>query len=279
MVPGVPDLVSPTVRRLLAPNPGILTGPGTNSYLVGSDQLAVVDPGPDLPSHLDAVARWGKGRVRWILVTHAHPDHCLGAAGLRERTGAEVLGWGAGQRFRPDGLLGDGDVVDGPGFRLRALHTPGHASDHLCFLLESEGLLFSGDHVLAGTTVVVAPPDGDMADYLDSLRRLKGLGIRAMAPGHGPLVEDPEGRIDEYLAHRRAREAAVLDALAMAGRATVAQLVGAVYGDVRPELHPAAALSLWAHLRKLAGDGRARSPDPDAMGAWWEATPPAGADG
>src|SRR4051794_18879190 len=146
-----------------------MTGPGTNTYLVGIDEIAVIDPGPDDAGHLDVVAACGGDRVRWILVTHTHRDHAPGAAGLKARTGAEVLGHAEREGFVPDRTIDEGFSVEATEFRLKALHTPGHASDHLCYLLEQERLLFSGDHVMEGSTVVIAPPDGDMAAYLDAL--------------------------------------------------------------------------------------------------------------
>jgi glyoxylase-like metal-dependent hydrolase (beta-lactamase superfamily II) len=273
LTPGVPRTLSPLVRRVVAPNPGPMTGPGTNTYLVGEDEVAVIDPGPEEPRHLDAIAECGGRRIRWILVTHTHADHAPGAGALRARLGPRVtvLGFSAGHGFDPDAEIGEGFVVQGGSFRLRAVHTPGHASDHLCYLLEEEELLFSGDHVMNGSTVVITPPDGDMSAYLSSLHRLRGLAPAAIAPGHGSLITDPVAKIDEYLAHRRAREEAVVAALAAAGRATVDDLLPAVYLDVDPSLHPVARYSLWAHLRKLAGEGRATADDPDDVTSAWKA--------
>ena len=154
------------VRRVLAPNPGMMTGPGTNTYLVGVDEVAVIDPGPEDDGHLDAVAACGGDRVRWILVTHTHSDHSPGAAALKQRTGAEVLGFDERDGFVPDRAIGEGFALEGTEFSLRPLHTPGHASNHLCYLLDQELLLFSGDHVMEGSTVVIAPPDGAGLDEL-----------------------------------------------------------------------------------------------------------------
>jgi len=261
---------SPLFRRVLAPNPGVFTGPGTNTYLIGREEIAVLDPGPDDESHLDAVAAAGDGRIRWILTTHTHPDHAPGAAGLKARTGADVFGFAARDEFEPDTAIGDGFVLDGPDFSLRAVHTPGHASNHLCYVLENEGVLFSGDHIMSGSTVVITPPDGDMAVYLDSLALVRALPLTAIAPGHGSLIEDPVAKIDEYVVHRLCRERKVVDALRAAGRATVDDLVPGVYDDVDADRHSIARNSLWAHLRKLGGEGRARSDDPDDdHAAWW----------
>ena len=268
---GVVAEVSPLVRRVLAPNPGIMTGPGTNTYLVGRDDIAVIDPGPDdSEEHLDLVAEAGAGRIRWILVTHTHADHSPGAAGLKARTGAQVLGFDERDGFVPDESIGDGWTLEAPAFTLRALHTPGHASNHLCYRLEGERLLFSGDHIMSGSTVVIAPPDGDMSAYLAALERLKGIDLDGVAPGHGPYLDNPHAVIDYYLSHRRAREAAIEEALSHAGRARIPELVEAVYTDVPDILHPVARWSVWAHLRKLAAEGRARSADTDDIDAEWQ---------
>jgi len=279
--PGVLTTISPLVRRILAPNPSVMTGPGTNTYLVGVDQVAVIDPGPDTPEHLDDIAKAGDGRIRWILVTHTHPDHSPGAAGLRERLSADVsvLGFDERDGFSPDRDIRDGWVLEAGEFRLKALHTPGHASNHLCYLLEDEHLLFSGDHIMSGSTVVIGPPDGDMGAYLSSLRRLESMDIQTIAPGHGAIITDPMAKVEEYVTHRLAREETVAAALAAAGRATVDELVPAVYQDVSAALHPIARRSLWAHLRKLEDDGRAISDERDDLDAGvWEPTPgPVGA--
>lgn len=259
LVAGVASALSPLVRRIVAPNPSVMTGPGTNTYLVGIDEIVVIDPGPADDAHLDAIAGCGGDRIRWIACTHTHEDHSPGAAGLKERTGAEVLAFDARDDLVVDRRLGDGDVIEATEFVLRALHTPGHASNHLCFLLEQERMLFSGDHIMEGSTVVIAPPDGDMGAYLESLDRLTALRprLRSIAPGHGHLIEAPQAKIDEYRTHRLAREAQVVEALAAAGRSTIPALVATIYTDVPKELHDWAALSVWAHLRKLADEGRA----------------------
>jgi glyoxylase-like metal-dependent hydrolase (beta-lactamase superfamily II) len=257
--------------RATAPNPGMMTGPGTNTYLVGTDRLVAVDPGPDDDGHLDAVAELGEGRIRWIVVTHTHPDHAPGAAGLAQRTGAEVLGFSARDGFVPSRDVGEGFELHQPDFTLRALHTPGHASNHLCWFLVEEEMLFSGDHVMQGSTVVIAPPDGDMALYLASVRRLLDLDppIATIAPGHGSLIVDPAAALEGIIDHRLAREMAVAGALRAAGRATVDELLPIVYTDVRDELLPVARQSLWAHLRKLDTDGVVRPVDHGDIEASW----------
>ncbi|HEV7888080.1 MAG TPA: MBL fold metallo-hydrolase [Acidimicrobiales bacterium] len=270
MLAGEVVQLTPNVRRVLAPNPGLYTGPGTNTYLVGTEDIAVIDPGPDdSEQHLDTVAEAGQGRIRWILVTHTHPDHSPGAAGLKKRTGAPLLGFDERDGFVPDDMLGDGDGIEGTGFRLTALHTPGHAPNHLCYHLEGERLLFSGDHIMSGSTVVIAPPEGDMRAYLQALDRLRRVEMSGVAPGHGPFIEDGQAKVEEYIAHRQAREAAIKDALDQQGEATIAELVAAVYTDVPEALHPIARYSVWAHLRKLLAEGRAASRQPEDISALW----------
>jgi glyoxylase-like metal-dependent hydrolase (beta-lactamase superfamily II) len=260
IVYGVASALSPMVRRIVAENPGMMTGPGTNTYLVGIDEIAVIDPGPGDASHLDAIAGCGGDRIRWILLTHTHEDHSPGAVGLRKRTGAEILAFAPGEgrgKVRLDGTLADGAVIEATEFHLTALHTPGHASNHLCYLLNEERTLFTGDHIMQGSTVVIPPPDGDMAAYLASLERLKTIRprLRSIAPGHGLVITDPLAVIDDYIAHRREREAQVLAAVRARGSATVAEVVEDVYAGVADELHPVAARTVWAHLRKLADEG------------------------
>lgn len=295
MAPGVARQVAPGVRRLVAPNPGIMTGPGTNTYLVGEDRVAVIDPGPDDDAHLDAILGAVGDRIGWVVVTHTHVDHSPLSARLAAATGAEVLGFGPAPAgadrhhldahdlaFAPDRRLGDGDRLSIPGAALTAVHTPGHASNHLCFELAGTGLVFSGDHVMAGSTVVIAPPDGDMAAYLVALERVRDLRPRHIAPGHGAMIDDPGAVLDGYLAHRRSREAQVLDGLRRAGAtgATPTDLVGMLYTDVPEALHPVARYSVWAHLRKLGDEGRAAGVDPDELDApWWDPAVPAGARG
>jgi glyoxylase-like metal-dependent hydrolase (beta-lactamase superfamily II) len=260
LIYGVAGALSPMVRRIVAHNPGMMTGPGTNTYLVGIDEIAVIDPGPDDEAHLDAIAGCGGDRIRWILLTHTHEDHSPGALGLKRRTGAEVLAFAPGQgrgRVRLDGTLADKAIIEATEFHLTALHTPGHASNHLCYLLNEERTLFTGDHIMEGSTVVISPPDGDMATYLASLERLKTLRprLKAIAPGHGHVIDDPLATIDATIQHRLAREAQVLEVLRTRGTATVAELVEDIYVDVAAPLHPVAQRTVWAHLRKLADEG------------------------
>ncbi|HEY8612211.1 MAG TPA: MBL fold metallo-hydrolase [Roseomonas sp.] len=277
LAPGVVEWVSPGVRRILCGNPGPFTYRGTNTYLIGRGDVAVLDPGPVDEAHLAAILAAVAGeRVTRILVSHTHRDHSPGVVPLVAATGAETFGFGphltpqvggegGDHDFMPDRRLADGDAVEGDGWRVTALHTPGHCANHLCFALEAdpalapEGLLFSADHVMAWSTSVVSPPDGDMADYMRSLARVAAHGDRMLLPGHGPAHDEPGTFIEALIAHRMEREARVLDALrASDGPVTAAALVPAVYGPVLDaRLAPAAARSLLAHLVKLAGDGLA----------------------
>lgn len=256
-------VVAPRVARVTALNPSIMTGPGTNTYLVGSGDTVVIDPGPILDDHLEVIERSvakSQGTIRWIAVTHHHRDHAPAARILAERTGAELIAFGHPESADPDRRVGDGFVLEGPDFRLRALHTPGHASDHLCWLLEEELLLFSGDHVMQGSTVVIPPLDGNMTVYLASLDRLLDLDppIATIAPGHGRLIGDPAAVIKATMSHRLEREARVLAELEDLGTARVDDLMPRVYPGVSEPLEAVARASLWAHLQKLALDGKAR---------------------
>jgi glyoxylase-like metal-dependent hydrolase (beta-lactamase superfamily II) len=268
LVPGVASALSPLVRRILAPNPGVMTGPGTNTYLVGIDEVAVIDPGVDEDDHLDAIVGCGGDRIRWILCTHTHPDHWPGSARLKERTGAEVLAFDSRDGLEVDREIREGFVIEATEFRLAAVHTPGHASNHLCYLLQEERLLFSGDHIMQGSTVVIAPPDGDMAAYLESLERLRTMRLRAIAPAHGHVIDDPKGIIDEYVHHRLEREQQVLGALA-AGDRLIADVVARLYPGLIDELVPRARQSVHAHLRKLVADGLVASGDVDDESSEW----------
>jgi glyoxylase-like metal-dependent hydrolase (beta-lactamase superfamily II) len=280
LTPGKLVQIAPDVQRLVAPNASLMTGPGTNSYLIGDPPLAVLDPGPDDPSHLSLLHE-AVPHPCFIFVTHTHRDHSSGACALAAATGAPIVGLPPPRDGRqdetciPDVRPANDEVftlrairgVDaaaekgGPAasrsIRLRAIHTPGHASNHVCFLLEESLLLFSGDHVLEGVTPVILPPDGDMAVYIESLQRLKTYGPRAIAPGHGAVLTNPIENIDHVIAHRNKREAKVLTVLKAHGRGSLDELLPEVYSDVRPELLRIARLSLEAHLIKLVREGRA----------------------
>jgi glyoxylase-like metal-dependent hydrolase (beta-lactamase superfamily II) len=287
--PGRLVRLSPRVQRLVAPNASLMTGPGTNSYVLGNPPAAVLDPGPDDPEHL-AKLRGAAPELRFVFVTHTHRDHSCGARALADAAGVPIVGLPPPS----DGLqdmsciptvearhdcvfeingrerrAGHAEVaphaIQLPDIsRLRAIHTPGHASNHVCFLLEEEGLLFSGDHVLDGVTPVILPPDGEMSAYLHSLELLKSYLPRAIAPGHGRVLTDPTRVIDGIVAHRARREAKVVAVLGTTGGGEIDALLPEVYDDVRPELLPIARYSLEAHLIKLEEEGRAAR----EQGAW-----------
>lgn len=266
--------LAPLVRRLRAPNPSPLTGTGTNTYLVGTTDLAVIDPGPDLPDHLSAIlaALQPGQRISHILVSHAHFDHSGLAPRLAQATGAPIFAFGSAiagrspvmtrlapllpaagegldQVFRPHHRLSDGDSVSGPDWQITAHHTPGHLGGHLCLALGDT--LFSGDHVMGWSTTLVSPPDGDMADYMASLRRLQAHPWARFLPGHGDPVPDPADRLASLIAHRLTREAQILAALALSPT-KIPPLTARLYHDIPARLLPAAERNTLAHLIDLA---------------------------
>ena len=260
MLPSFAEIAA-GVRRIVAPNPSMMTGPGTNTYLVGENDVAVIDPGPAMPEHIRNTVEKSTGSVRWILATHTHPDHSPGVVSLAEMTGAEVLGIPApdGQHqdktFAPTHVLADGDVLETGEFRLEAVHTPGHASNHLCYRHASLNWLFTGDHVIDGSTVVIDPPDGNMKEYIESLQKCNALDCDALAPGHGDVINDPRRAIEWIIDHRLEREAKVRAAIAANPNLTTHELVPHVYQDVDPKLYGWAERSLLAHVLKLEEDG------------------------
>lgn len=265
IVPGRAVKLSAHVIRVTAPNPSVMTGPGTNTYLVGGgerNEWAVIDPGPALPEHVEAILAAAPGAIRWVLATHTHMDHSPASVMLKQHTHAEVLGrlpdhpHKQDGSFVPDRVLSDGErIAVCPQARLRVVHTPGHASNHLCYLLEEEKTLFTGDHLMQASTVVINPPDGDMAAYITSLRALLHEDIEWLAPGHGFLMAQPRKAMQAVIDHRLKREAKVMGVLREHGPATLEQLLPFVYDDVDPRMLPVAVRSLLAHLGKLASDG------------------------
>ena len=250
--------LSPLVHVVLAPNPGLMTGPGTNTYVVNPGKATVIDPAMDDPGYLDAVME-AAGQVEQILVTHRHPDHVGGIAPLVERTGAPVRAWGtADAGGLPVDQIEDGNEIMAGGAALTALYTPGHASDHLCFFLDSAATLFSGDNILGEGTAVIAPPDGNMGDFMNSLQRLTDLRIHRIFPGHFRPLDGGNEVIEQLIQHRRDREAMIVDALAD-GPLSIEEIVERVYVDTPPQLHPVARYSVEAHLDMLRADGRVRS--------------------
>ena len=270
---GACDQVSPLIRRVIARNPGPFTFTGTGTYIVGRGQVAVIDPGPDLPEHLEAIlAALEPGeRVSHILVTHHHSDHSPLAGPLKAKTGAPIYGCavgiqaeestirteaGADLGFSPDiSLCGGGQIIEGQGWTIEALATPGHTSNHICFGLKEENALFSGDHIMGWSTTVITPPDGDMTDYMESLERVKARGYEVLWPTHGPPIRDVTPFIEAYAAHRRAREAQVLQAV-KDGHGKIVEMVPVLYADVDPRLHPAAARSVLGHMIDLVRRGK-----------------------
>jgi glyoxylase-like metal-dependent hydrolase (beta-lactamase superfamily II) len=259
--------VAPGVRRIVAGNAGMMTGPGTNTYLIGSREVAVLDPGPDDARHLDAIVAAAGAAIRWIIVTHTHPDHSPLAQPLARRTGAQLIGLPPpddGRQdptFAPQHLPADGECLSVGEHRLVAIHTPGHASNCVCYLLQSERLLFTGDHVLEGVSPVILPPDGDMSAYLHSLDKLRFHDFERIAPGHGGVMERGKEILAALRAHRLAREEKVLGSLRRIGAATLDELTPVVYDDVAAERHRWARLTLEAHLIKLAREGLAGERD------------------
>ncbi|MDX1800205.1 MAG: MBL fold metallo-hydrolase [Marinobacter sp.] len=268
ITPGEPVTLGPGVHRITAPNPGVMTGPGTNTYVLGeTGDYTVIDPGPDDDRHLDRLLAFTGGAIRQVVVTHTHRDHSPGARRLARETGARLLGMPAPEGpaqdsdFSPDQVLWDGEEVATAAGPLKVLHTPGHASNHLCYLLVPQAMLFSGDHIMQGSTVVINPPDGDMKAYLDSLDRLLEEDIRFIAPGHGFLIDQAHAVVDFLTTHRMARERKVVHALKAHGPASLEDLTPHAYDDVPSAIHGVASRSLLAHLIKLEGDRRARQTD------------------
>jgi glyoxylase-like metal-dependent hydrolase (beta-lactamase superfamily II) len=261
---GVPFRLNSRVRRLVAPNPGVMTGPGTNTYLLGDDEVAVLDPGPALPAHIDAILDTAGDRIRWIVCTHTHPDHSPAWQAVAEATGAQVIGASPpddmfqDNTFKPTLELQHDHVLATAEFTLRAVHTPGHVGNHYCFFLEEEGMLFAGDHIMNGSTVVIIPPSGDMKAYIESLQLLLNYPLQFIAPGHGEVMAEPSAVVEWLVNHRLMREQKVIDSLSKTGRAPLDELVKVVYDDVDTSLHKMAKLSLGAHLIKLRHENRAQ---------------------
>ncbi len=268
---GKVETLEPLVRRVLAPNPSPFTYTGTQTYLIGDNAgLVVLDPGPNEPAHIDALMKAiGDAPVRAITCTHTHRDHSPAAAPLRQLTGADIVGCAPlvldthGPRadapfdttYAPDRVLRDGETLDGKGWTLRAVATPGHTSNHLCFALEESGALFTGDHVMGWSTSVVSPPDGDMAAYMQSLQLLYDREDRIYYPAHGPAVEKPRQLVRGMIGHRRQRERQILRQLEK-GPQTIAAMVPEMYKGTDPALYPAAGMSVKAHLIDLAQRGK-----------------------
>ena len=268
-------ILSDLVGRVLGLNPGMMTGPGTNTYLVGRRDPILIDTGAGVPAYVPLLERYLGERSftqpSRVLLTHRHRDHLGGVEQLRQRfRGLRVSKMRHKDAALPEPIddLHDGETVHGDGVTLRPVYTPGHASDHLCYYLVEERALFTGDVILGGSTTVIPADDGDLLDYLGSLRRLLGLDVRRIYPAHGPVIEDGPAKIREYIEHRMLRERQILEALADRVE-TIPEIVTRIYVDVAPALHPVAALSVESHLKKLAREARAREEkQPDRPSRW-----------
>lgn len=310
------DELSPLIRRVVAENPNPFTFTGTGVYLIGRGDVAVIDPGPTLSEHLDAVvsALGPDEQITRVLVTHTHSDHTAGVPLLVERTGATTYGFGPhgpvpdhdpldnvsfdeyftpeekeafdkqwadtpdelkregpDQDFRPDVVVADGDLIEGAGWTMDVVHTPGHTSNHVCFGLQEEKVLFTGDHVMGWATSVISPPDGDLFDYLNSLRKLLGRDDERYWPTHGPAIDDPKTYVQSFLDHRLSREHQIVAALEE-GPSTIKAIVPGMYEDVDKRLWRAAANSVYSHLLALHRDGRATADPQPSLTATWTLT-------
>ena len=250
------------VKKITAPNPGVFTGGGTNTYLVGREDLTLIDPGPNIKEHIDEIIRVGENKIKRILVTHTHTDHSPAALPISKVLDVPMYGrlidgessW-EDETFIPDVILNDADIIKTDEYTLEVIHTPGHASNHLCFLIKELNCLITGDHIMDGSTVVIGPPDGNMADYLESLNKLFKYKIDCLAPGHGDFMYEPKKVIESIIRHRLSREAKVLRRLEDVGDIDLESLTAIVYDDVPEQLHPIAKFSLEAHLLKLLNEG------------------------
>jgi glyoxylase-like metal-dependent hydrolase (beta-lactamase superfamily II) len=276
------EVVAPGVRRIIARNPSPFTFKGTGTYVIGNGEVAVIDPGPVLAEHIAALLAGLAGeRVTHILITHTHRDHSPAARMLKEATGAPTFGFGPHMGgkpgepgaeeggdwdFVPDVALRDGDAIDGAGWRFEAVHTPGHTSNHICFALLDRGVLFSGDHVMGWSTSVISPPDGDMGAYLASLDKLLPRADKVYWPTHGPAIGEPQRHVRAFIAHRREREAAIMDCLSR-GIERIDAIVDRLYAGLQPALRRAAGRSVHAHLIDLVGRGIVASDGPPALDA------------
>ena len=250
------------IKKITAPNPGVFTGGGTNTYLIGKEDLTLIDPGPNIEEHIDEIIIEGKNKIKRILVTHTHTDHSPAALPISKVLKVPMYGrlvdgesaW-EDETFIPDVVLNDADLIKTDEYTLEVIHTPGHASNHLCFLIKELNCLITGDHIMDGSTVVIGPPDGNMRNYIDSLNKVFKYKIDYFAPGHGNFMHHPKKTIESIIRHRLSREAKVIRKLEDSGEANLEALTTLVYDDVSEDLHPIAKFSLEAHLIKLLEEG------------------------
>ena len=256
------------IQKITASNGGVFTGQGTNTYLIGKKDITLVDPGPNIPEHIEEILKAGSGKIKRILVTHTHTDHSPAALPISQELKIPMLGrlvdresdW-EDETFKPDTVLNHGDVISTDEYSIEVIHTPGHASNHLCFYLKEINCLLTGDHIMDGSTVVIAPPDGNMTEYIDSLNLLNNYDIDYFAPGHGNFMSEPNKTIKSIIRHRLSRESKVLRCVEKDQNSNIDDLLPSVYDDVPEMLYPIAKMSLLAHLIKLVEDGKILSKD------------------
>ena len=254
------------IKKITANNGGIFTGKGTNTYLIGKEDITLIDPGPNIPEHIDKILSVGKNKIKRILVTHTHTDHSPAALPISKKLNIPMFGrlvdresqW-EDETFIPDNVLSHGDEISTDEYSLETIHTPGHASNHLCFYIKEIKCLLTGDHIMDGSTVVIAPPDGNMTEYINSLRLLEEYEINYFAPGHGNIMKEPTKTINSIIRHRLSRESKVFRCVEKKQNLNIDQLLLLVYDDVPEMLHPIAKMSLLAHLIKLEEDGKLKN--------------------
>ena len=254
------------ITKITAPNGGVFTGQGTNTYLIGQEDITLVDPGPNIKEHIQDILKRGAGKIKRILVTHTHTDHSPAALPISKKLNIPMFGrlidreseW-EDETFIPDTVLNHGDLIATKEYSLETIHTPGHASNHLCFYLEKHKCLLTGDHIMDGSTVVIAPPDGNMTEYINSLKLLEDYDIDYFAPGHGNYMEEPSKTIQSIIRHRLSRESKVLRCVNKNKNSNLDELLPLVYDDVPEMLHPIARMSLLAHLIKLQDEEKIKS--------------------
>jgi glyoxylase-like metal-dependent hydrolase (beta-lactamase superfamily II) len=254
------------IKKITANNGGIFTGKGTNTYLIGKEDITLIDPGPNIPEHIDKILSVGKNKIKRILVTHTHTDHSPAALPISKKLNIPMFGrlvdresqW-EDETFIPDNVLSHGDEILTDEYSLETIHTPGHASNHLCFYIKEIKCLLTGDHIMDGSTVVIAPPDGNMTEYINSLRLLEEYEINYFAPGHGNIMKEPTKTINSIIRHRLSRESKVFRCVEKKQNSNINQLLLLVYDDVPEMLHPIAKMSLLAHLIKLEEDGKLKN--------------------